>query len=128
MNPDMLLILHLRRQAAAHGWHLARVTRSNNGNAFHYEVTDDGDQGWARIRPGTTNGPVHTWTPLRVAVNTPDGMLSVEHVGVAQAVRILRAYFGWPAHEQRAQPPERVRALDQRRFEASVVGQCRAFV
>lgn len=94
MNPDLIAVLNLRRQAAALGWRLAARSRLGKEVVFRFERDDDLDGGYLHIRSGWWRG-VDDNAPTRIAVNTPDGFLVVENVFPAQAVAIIRALFGW---------------------------------
>jgi hypothetical protein len=103
MNPDLLPVLNLRRQAAAAGWQLT-ARRTGKDTVFRYERDDDLDGGYIHIRAGWWNGPAD-YCPARIAVNTPDGFLVMENVTAVQMVWIVRALFGWDADVDAVWPP-----------------------
>lgn len=91
----MLPVLHLRREAATYGW---RFAGANSEGYFFYRRTDeDGDhqlivyRGYLPKRDESfekyESGSFHA--------RTSDGEVWGKHMGVRQAVGILRAYAGY---------------------------------
>lgn len=96
MTPaDFLLLLNLRRQAAVHGWRLDRVARAKRERVFHLQRGGDEWSELAALRTGWWfDADDHA--PCRLTVRTePAGYLTVEPTSVAQAVTVIRAWFGW---------------------------------
>lgn len=106
---DTLPLLHLRRQAAAHGWHLAAVDGQRPDRCFTYKRQDEDGRHTARFWPGNWRWDrFEDYRTSRVLLQTSDGELHIAHIGLSQAARIVRAYFGWPdpAADPAAWPPK----------------------
>ncbi len=99
MTPEMLPVLHLRRQAASFGWRLAKASGSRHDRMFAYERVDEDGTHRVWVDAGYWPKPGEEWgTSYRSASfrsEAGDGFLAFEHVSEQQAVGIVRAYFGW---------------------------------
>lgn len=107
MSPDLLPVLHLRRQSAARGWRYVRPSAQRPVDR-RWTLTDRGDGGSVRYTCfGDPSGPNFF---DEVDVDTPNGRLRGRYL--CAPARVLRAYLGWPQPDADPMPwPPRSTAL-----------------
>ncbi len=98
MTPEMLRALHLLRDARRYGWKLSSRGGPMTSRFVTFDRHDDDGRHWVRFDLGRIPKPgesfAETYRSDSFVVNTPDGELVGNHLGIAQAVRVLRAYSG----------------------------------
>ncbi len=103
ISPWMLPLLHLRRQAHAHGWRIEQATERGGLRSWRWRDTSDRYEGGVVVFEAaisfTADGDLFD-VPDTLRINTPEGLIIADHLSLTTTVAVVRAYFGWPPYEQ----------------------------